>query len=443
MSQTALTQTTDGYPLDDALRQRLVEVYGNCSPSEKHIIQFLALLYAPVTRVAILQALIDLDIGDDQGHLFKTTSLSVYINRLLQRELLIQERTQGPRCHPLLREIAVFDTQAEGSFDPIVEVIQEHWPIRLWRGQDCRNYQTPFEFVRDVRIAVYQQDYDLIRDCERDFQLSYRGYDVVSAAEIIHEICLNPWEPDWIAGWHEERLQAFCLHNLLNTALQQCQPANEAFELLQSLCEDRLSDERTPGFTALVGLYVEQLLLRGDLPTAKQAMQWLGPDRTERMGVFEGWVFLLEGQREASLAAYRAALKEDLRKRNKRKGFFPGLCGSLFILALFQEGSVQALQEARSYLGPMSELGEHWLSSLYQPLHTWVRVQQGDLLAKAQLRRDLPQLLPFQHPLGTLLHCHCLYWVQPGAKQTLQPVLEPLCKALQGATLDDPLRLRQ
>ena len=433
MSQTALAQTTDGYPLDDALRKRLVKKYGSCSPAEKQIIQFLALLYVPLPRVAILQGLTDLEVDDDQGKLFKVTSLSVYINRLLQQGLLIQERSQGPRCHPLLREIAVVETEAEGTFDGIVEVIQEKWPIRPWRGRDYRNYQTTFEFVRDIRIAVYQQDYELICDCANDFQASYRGYDAVSVSDILQEMCHNPWDLDWIVGWHEERLQVLCLSSLLDSALAQCQPANEAFELLQNLCEGSLSDEMTPGFAGLLGIYIEQLLLRGDIQSAQQVMHRLGENELEQLGMFEGWLFLLEGDIDESLAAYRIALKEDLRKRNKRKGFFQGLCGSLFILALFKDGSPRALQEARSYLGPISEADQHWLASLYQPLQTWARVQQGDLLAKAQLRRELPQLLPFQHPLGTLLHCHFLYWVQPGAKQTLQPVLEPLCKALQGA----------
>ncbi len=424
--------TIDGYAFDDELRAQLVEQYGDASPLEQQIIQFLAVLYEPVTRLIISSCLRDLGVVDDQGVPYKMPLLSAAITRLVEQKLLIQERTQGPRCHPMLREIALGDTLKADWFDDIVTVIEQQRPVPKCLGNENPKYNTHFEFIRDVRIALYSGDLDRIRACEAGFKGAYRGYEKISVSAILREVCRNPFDHHFIASLPEE-LQALCLRSLLDETLARCEPETEAFHLLQELCEGNLAENITPGFADLISLYIEQLLLREDLEGAKLALGWLDEQHLAQLGTFEGWISLLEGDSDEAVACYRVALKDDLRKHNKRKGAFRSLCGSLFVLALLKEGSPESVQEAIAYTQPLISPEKNRFWSIYFPLHLWARVKRGDLDAKAQLRSSFRSLSATDHPVGTLIHALCLYWVEPGAKAKLKSVLEPLCSDCQAA----------
>ena len=424
--------TTDGYVFDAKLQTQLLERYHEASGLEQQIIQLLAVLYEPVSRLIILSCLTALGVVDQRGNPYKTPPVSAAINHLIKQQLLIQERQQGPRCHPMLRELALGETLVSGWFDDIVAVIEQQRPVQTSLGSDLPRYRTHFEFIREVRIALYSGDLDQIHRCEAGFQASYRGSAQISVSDILRELCRNPFEADFIASLPTE-LQALCLRSLLDASLAQCQSDNETFQLLQDLCESSLAEEVTPEFADLLSLYIEQLLLREDLEGAKLALEGLDERYLDQLGAFEGWIALLEGDTEQSLAYYRLALKADLRKRNKRKGAFSSLCGSLFMLALLKEGSPDCVKEALSYSEPLIAPGKHRFGAIYFPLNLWAKVQRGHLEAKARLRSSLRPPNPDQHPVRTLLHALCLYWVDPDATAQLQSVLVPFCNACQAA----------
>jgi len=425
--------TLDGYAFDAKVRARLSERYGQVAPLERQIIQFLAVLYEPVSRQIIVSCLTKLGIVNEQGQPYKTPPISAAINRLLEQDLLIQERQQGPRCHPMLRERVLRETLATAQFEKIVAVIEEQRPVKLQMSSNLARYSTHFEFIRDVRIALYCEDWEKIQRCAAAFQSSYRGYEQVSVLDIIREVCRNPFDADFIYDL-PEALQALCLTSLLKDSLARCEADPEAFDVLQGLCEDSLPEERTESFVDLLSLYIEQLLLREDLQGAKLALDQLDEQHLVELGTFEGWIFLLEGDIDEALACYRVALKADLRQRNKRKGGLSGLCGCLFVLALLKQGSPQAVQEAIAYSEPLVPYGQHRFGEIYAPLTLWAKVQRGDLEAKTRLRQSLHRPSPDQHPVKTLLHSLCLYWADPNAAAAkLQSVLEPLCEACQAA----------
>ena len=140
--------TLDGYAFDAEVRARLSERYGQVAPLERQIIQFLAVLYEPVSRQIIVSCLTKLGIVNEQGQPYKSPPVSAAINRLLEQDLLIQERQQGPRCHPMLRELALTDTISSGWFDDIVAVIKQQRPVEKSLTSDTLRYKTHFSFIR-------------------------------------------------------------------------------------------------------------------------------------------------------------------------------------------------------------------------------------------------------------------------------------------------------
>ncbi|NJR68516.1 MAG: DEAD/DEAH box helicase [Synechococcales cyanobacterium CRU_2_2] len=412
--------TIDGYPLNTKLREQLVQAYERCSAIERQFIQLLAVLYEPVNRQLILMCLDRLKITAPNGNHFTLPILSVCLNPLLVNKLVIQERTQGPRCHPLLREVALRDTIAAGSFEAIAHTVTQVRPVKQHWSKQGDNYESEAQFIRDIRIALYAGDLAWLESCEQSFQANYPYKTKISVDQIVCEVCNNPFDSEWLSTLPAE-IQARALRSLLTTALNQCEPAHETFELLQNLCEDPESDEINAD---LACLYIEQLLIRGDWEAAQQVMSWLDEDCLDRLGAFQGWVSLLEGDVEGAIAAYRIALKADLQKRNKRKGFFQSLCGSLFILALLKEGSAASLRQAIAYTQPLVTPDKHWLWSVFEPLQTWASIQQGNLSLKPRLLASLQGHNSARHPLGTLIHALCVYWVQPDATTQLLYVLE-------------------
>ncbi|NJM58818.1 MAG: hypothetical protein HC857_17400 [Synechococcales cyanobacterium RU_4_20] len=283
--------TIDGYPLNTKLREQLVQAYERCSAIERQFIQLLAVLYEPVNRQLILMCLDRLKITAPNGNHFTLPILSVCLNPLLVNKLVIQERTQGPRCHPLLREVALRDTIAAGSFEAIAHTVTQVRPVKPHWSKQGDNYESEAQFIRDIRIALYAGDLAWLESCEQSFQANYPYKTKISVDQIVCEVCNNPFDSEWLSTLPAE-IQARALRSLLTTALNQCEPAHETFELLQNLCEDPESDEINAD---LACLYIEQLLIRGDWEAAQQVMSWLDEDYLDRLGAFQGWVRFWRG----------------------------------------------------------------------------------------------------------------------------------------------------
>ncbi|NDJ17753.1 DEAD/DEAH box helicase [Myxacorys almedinensis] len=412
------------YADSEALRTRLIETYQKASFIEKQMLHLFSVIYEPVNRTAFLECFAHTGARDEHGKPLGVSVLRSRIERLLNAQLLIQERGQGPQCHPLLVEIVTRDAISTGTFEPLVARVQKQFPVRTsWKGGP-RSFSSRGQLVREVRIGIYRGDVDYI---ERQFE-DYHNYtyrsDEISMDEIFQQVCNNPFDADWFKALPPQ-LYGSGISSILAMSALYCVPAEEPFSLLQKTCA--IGEGETSDFLRL--LLTEQFLLRGRVDDAQHTLEQLSEGYRENGGMFWGWLSFVQGENDSAIAHYTLALKALRKTTRKRQVFFNGLSGLFFVLALLKDGSPKRLKEAEDYAHLLSRQVHHWLQPVYDRLHSVLKFLQGDLSQKEFLNPLVPSHEE-ETSIGTLVGALCVYWMDAGtAKKTLPNVLSFLYQA--------------
>ncbi len=429
-----MPSTIDGIPIDDhEFRDELRDAYEDLPLVDMQILQFLSVMYQPVRLPLMMDCLHGLEINDLNGAPFISDTLHPRLEKLRSQELAQPSSGKGWVCHPLLREIATRDAVAEGWFEAMAQMVQKRRGVRRqFHRQERTLYQSQAEYIREARIALYRGDLERFYRQAEDFETFFLYQaDKISPSEVWGQICNNPFDAHWFCTL-PPRVYEAALYNLLGSSLMELQPAKEAFELLEDDCSP---GSETCTDTLLV-LYIEQLLMRGDRELINEVLPNFGKDNEPFYDFAEGyrgWLSLLQGDGETAIAHYSDALTASLKKQDKRTGFFQGLCGPFYILALLQDGSSQRLSQALHYIQPIVNQGEHQFWYTYSALHDFIKIQQGDLNPKKHLINSFAANHGERHPLGTIIHALCIYWVQPQASDILVRILEPFYASAKAA----------
>ena len=113
-------------------------------------------------------------VGNKNGKHFTNLNLKPYIERLLDANVLVQERGQGPQCHALVMEIATRDAVQAGRFETLAALVQSKLPVSTRYQDGPRYFSNDYQFIREVRIGIYRQDIKFInQQLEAYYKNSY------------------------------------------------------------------------------------------------------------------------------------------------------------------------------------------------------------------------------------------------------------------------------
>ncbi|MCG9892230.1 MAG: DEAD/DEAH box helicase [Thermosynechococcaceae cyanobacterium MS004] len=411
----------------DALRAELTEKYQKLQPLEQKIIQLFSVIYEPISRTNFVDCFNVLGIRDKNKNAFTAATLKPYIDKLINQSLLLQERTQGPQCHPLFVEIATRDALKTGTFEALVKAVETKHPVtQSWRNGP-RRFTSERQFLREVRIGLYGQDIEYIEQQFEDYYKYGFPTEKITLSEVFLNVCNNPFDADWFQTLIPPLFES-AIASILQSASCTLFPAEEAFELIQ----ERSAQKNCSDFMHI--LLIEQCLMRGQLKLAEESLTRISAETQDLAGAFKGWLRVLQGQYTEAIQHYAIALKALRKLSGKRKAFFDDSSGLFYILALLKQGSPENLREAEEYATLVSKQPEHWLSYPYTLLKNVLQVQQGNLAIKdTLLKSDLP-VLEVSDSLEVLICALCLYWVDlEVAKVRLPKILDELYQQAEAA----------
>ncbi len=399
-----------------AQNQSLRQAYNQLTATQKSVVQVFALLFAPTSReqarLCWTEAMLQQLEPNRPEEFYSAKQFSDVVSRLIKQKVLTQQRTEGPTCAAEIREIVIREAVLNDSFEPIAQAIESQFPVSLFYRSDRRNFRQPSEFMRSLRIAIYRQDSPEINRLFEEvgnvhWNLNFSFFDV------LRHMLTHPFDADWMGGLSDAFLY-MGLSAILEDSVVQCVPAEEAFELLEEICEEAEIGEAEAG-TDFELLYAEQLWLRGYVDEAREVLadieaSELEEDKTWYWALM-GVTAFLTGKTQDAIAHYRLSLKAAGNLPTEQADWFNHAAAMFFFFALLEEGSPAALQEAEKYVVLIKQLPYHWIQGGMPALQAVLQMQQGQMSAaiSATQRLQVPALSSIGLP--TLIEMYSLHWL--------------------------------
>jgi superfamily II DNA or RNA helicase len=408
-------------PQAAADQAELQRVYSQITPVQRQIVQLFALLYQATGQETALRCWqASLGTQDWPVEAKSLAFFSVEIQKLRTGKLLIQtQRNGGPYCSRLLVDIAVRDAIAQGTFEPMVAAIAQFLaPAARFTGSSILAFTSEQQYIRELRIAIYQQDADRIDLLMNSLNNAFWRTSITFESVFL-QICSNPFDSDWFQSLSPQfRELAFGL--ILGDSTQNLTPIDEVFDLLEEICE-------SADFTVdLQILFAEQLLLRGRdfLPLLesiqpRQSLLIDGPKMGQKLSsnvspfLAQLWAtaLFLQGELAEAIVLYRLSLKANGKSQAKQLDWFAFSMSGLFLVALLKDGTSDAIQEADGYVALILRQPEH---PLYSPCHLLsliLQAQQGRMQSGEQMSRFLQNYTFDGIGIAAWLEALALYWL--------------------------------
>ena len=390
--------------------------YEKLPPLEKTVLQFLSILYVPVSRNNLTLCLNRLNYRDNQGRALNATTLKPTLDALVTSGFLMAEKGTGITCHPSLNEIPIREAVKTGEFEKLVAAIAATFPINEYGANNRRSFHGESEFIREVRIGIYRQDFDFIDKQFQDYYF-YSSSKRISLEAIFIEMIDNPFDLDWINRLNTEFFE-LAVEAKLASSLESLSPMEELFEQFKKRI---METEKI--YHGLATKFAEQLMFRGELTELEKAFKQFEKNcrdlHPSNYFFYQGNIAFLKGDYTQAISSYNTALTSIKKLTKKRKVYLPGISGIFFILALIGEGSAVCLGEAKTYLKYAVDLSDNsYLDEVYTTLTYLLEWQQGDR-GKLELLRHRCRLNAGEHSLVTFFKLICTYWLQQDNKAAL------------------------
>jgi SNF2 family DNA or RNA helicase len=404
----------ENYVKAEKQRDRLVAIYQSLVELDRAIVQLFSVIYTPITRTLYLDCLDGTGLWG--GKILTAAMLKPYLDRLIASELLIPQSKNTIQIAPAIAEIATRDAVAAGKLAIMAQVVAEKIPITTYRMGNMRQFENRGEFIREVRLGLYQNNLAFIQEQFEDYYNGYfRSSDPISTEFLWDRICNNPFDPEWFATLNPQ-LAATIWIDILDYSLAHVTPADRAFTALEHAANN-LSQTLTPELQIEL---VEQLFLRGKLAAGKQILDTFSGSWKEKTTDLWGWWYFLQGEDRLAIAQYEKSLKVYKKEHGKRKIYLHTASGLFYILALLRQGEGADLRSALEHV-KVAIADRSWLSSTYSVLENVIELQLGQLHRREMILRAIP--LKTHHSIEILMRALCTYWVDKTSMNKLSTSL--------------------
>ncbi len=239
----------------------LLQHYEKLSSFEKTLLQFQSIVYEPAHSTLIVNCLRKLDIRSPRGNRPTAANLNHYFSKFQETGLLTKEKQCSALIVEQLSRIAV----QEGNFATYAKVIRKEAPVSYYYGKWTTRC---WRAMREMRIGIYTQDFDLIDDA-LEF-LAGQCRDILSPLPPTIQVTTRPFDPVWFKSMAPS-FQFFLLDQIVKYELSTLYSFPEILDYLQSGTglEDLSSDEKLP----FQRLLFNQYIFRGQLENAAKLVE--------------------------------------------------------------------------------------------------------------------------------------------------------------------------
>lgn len=287
-------------------QQELYQNYLELSEEQRFLVQIVALFYESVGHEKVRSCWVNAAAQQDSFDrivLPEQDRFKAHYQVLTDVGILVANRSFGARCCDFLVDLVARDAVRMGTFEPIVEAIAQRFPISERFPGGPPFFRNEAQFMREVRIALYQED---LAATQKLFDHMGEVYwkSSLTVEEALRDILTNPLDIDWLDSLSDEFF-ALGLTAILRDSLRRSIPADSVFDLLEDYCKNgRVGPE-------LHLLYAEQLWLRGCLQESAHCLSKLTVPRklVSQYDALGGAIAFLTGHTKNALKLYRTSLK--------------------------------------------------------------------------------------------------------------------------------------
>lgn len=324
------------------IKKRMIEIesqLNKISPSERKVLQCLALFYEPLSASDFASVMSKLELKTAEGKAMSANYVSLLRNSLVHKQVLRETKTEWGKAvelsSPELREHLTREARREDWFESIVAKIQNNFPITQFSRWYYEGTYRYWRLLRDFRLQVYRKKTVFSGVFKQIEESSLTG----AAGEVLLQIFSNPFQKDFLAEF-DRPTQTAVLQLLFKNALENFAPTVPLVEFVR---ENKLNPADFLEFE-LAGM-----IFRGEIAAAK--MLTGEPDNPVKL-YGAGTIALLERDFAASVIFFETAIKIWKKETGKRKGFPAAWQMFLYGLALYkadEAGFYPFLEEFYAY----------------------------------------------------------------------------------------------
>jgi SNF2 family DNA or RNA helicase len=393
----------------------LLQHYNKLTPFEQTLLQFQSIVYEPAHSTLIVNCLRKLDIRSPRGNRPTAANLNHYFSKFQETGLLTKEKQCAPLIVEKLSRIAV----EEGSFAEYAKVVRKEAPVSYYYGKWTTRC---WRAMREMRIGIYTQDFDLIDDA-----LEFLGgqcRDILSPLPPTVQVTTRPFDPVWFRSIPPS-FQFFLLDSIAKYELSTLHHFPEILLYLEeeTSLEERSSDEMLPFQRLLLTQYV----FRGQLDKAEELI-------SENYESFSGTgasgtLAFLRGNSEETEALFEHDLDFLRDLSGTENAAFFGPTGLFHGLATLQNNQSDEEQKVLRQIGiALSLFSGSVEEKAYQAFAGFLQVRSSHALPGEEMsfhKDDAP------HSLTILFTALGQYWLNSSLQPEVSRRVETLYKHAQ------------
>ncbi|WPD23696.1 MAG: DEAD/DEAH box helicase [Candidatus Electrothrix scaldis] len=361
---------------------------------EQFILQFISIVYEPVSTTFLGNCLAETDISIPEVHRLTSNELESTINGL-RKQGYLNELNQ---CPPHLAEQLTRQAVTEGRFADLAALIEKNAPVSYLYGKWATRCQRA---LRQFRIGLYSEDFDKVDEAVTF--LEQHGREHIGPEPPSVRVIARHFDAEWFGG-----LPGFQQFFLLNTIIKYAMDTACHFPAVIAYLEDEegmtlSEDERVPFHRMLAGYY----LLQGNFSKLETLLQ----DRVDAFqgSGFAGTLAFLQGEVNKALELF----EQDLVQLNKYAGpegtFFFNITGLFCIFSLLIRNTEKDRILIRRSVALVLERCKGCSEEVpFRFLDAYVRSVDGTL---PDMRVLTDQLKAEERGISSLIAVLALYWM--------------------------------
>ena len=398
---------------------QLLTEFNALDEHEKMIMALLAIVGEPIGKHAVFEHLQRADIREPDGSHFRLAVVLEALQRLVRLAMISEAVGRGFSIGSKLRWPAMRAALDACRFNDLCDAIETISPVRRsWDNfVELRSYR---QGVARLRIALLrghtpQQVLPILNACMACYE----------AAQLhpLLDICARPFEPEMM-----ERIHPLLQDDILALLLDNTQREPDGAPTLREFCARHLERRLAAGEVvtpALCMALAEHALVCGQLDQASALLQ--GAQGGQALFLSSA-LAQLRGDQDGALAGYDAALKQLRRETGKRKFYFSGIGGHLYVLAMLRSGDPKLLKTAETYLDLALRAQHNHDSTVYQQLSMLRQIRAGTLQADVIPSRNWETELQAQ-----MFQALLYYWLALPQLAERKPQLRELARQADAA----------